>query len=58
MMIAPGTTVQKESMFRNGNAMSRAPICRGIRKLPKPLTGSSESRKKTMIVPCMVNNDT
>ena len=25
-MIAPGSTVQNESMFRNGKAMSRAPI--------------------------------
>ena len=58
MMIAPGTTVQNDSMFRNGKAMSRAPIWSGMRKFPNPLTGSSESRKNTMIVPCMVNSDT
>lgn len=31
MMTLAGTTTQYESMLRNGNAMSRAPICSGIR---------------------------
>ena len=36
--------------------MSRAPVCRGIRRFPKPLTGAVESTKNTMIVPCMVKS--
>ena len=36
--------------------MSRAPIWRGIRMFPKPLTGAVDITKKTMIVPCMVNS--
>ncbi len=58
MMIAPGRTVQNESMLRKGKAMSRAPIWSGMRKFPNPETGASERTKNTMIVPCMVKSIT
>src|SRR5262245_33496492 len=45
-----GTAVQKDSMFRNGNAMSRAPIMSGIRKLPKHPTRIGITAKKIMMV--------
>src|SRR6185436_15432388 len=52
----PGRNVQYESAFRNGNAMSRAPVWSGIRKFPKPLTGAVDSTKNTMMVPCIVKS--
>ena len=58
MMIAPGSAVQKDIMFRNGKAMSRAPTWSGMRKFPNPLTGPSDSTKNTMIVPCIVKSMT
>ena len=42
-------------MFNRGKATSGAPICRGMITLPKP-TKSGVANKKSMIVPCMVNN--
>ncbi len=56
MMMAAGTEVQNDSMFRNGNAMSRAPIMSGMRKLPKHPTRIGMTAKKIMIVACMVKN--
>ncbi len=37
--------------------MSRAPICSGIRKFPKPPVSTAVKRKKTMIVPCIVTSE-
>ena len=45
---------QKESMFSTGNAMSRAPICSGMRKFPKVPMSTGVIAKKIMISPCMV----
>ena len=42
-------------MLRNGKAMSRAPICSGMRKLPNPPVRAVVSTKKIMMVPCMVS---
>ena len=39
-----------------GKAMSRAPHCSGMSRLPKPLTGAVDITKNTMMVPCMVNS--
>ena len=47
---------QYENMFSSGNAMSRAPIISGIRKLPKAPVRSGMITKKIMIVPCIVNS--
>ncbi len=47
--------VQYDSMFRNGNAMSRAPICKGIRKLPNPPIMMGVIAQKIMISPWLVN---
>ncbi len=49
-----GTALQKESAFRSGKAMSRAPIIRGMRKLPKHPTRIGMTAKKIMMVACMV----
>ena len=48
---------QNDSMLRTGKAISRAPICSGRKKLPKPPCGAVVSTKKIMIVPCMVTSD-
>ena len=46
---------QNDSMLRSGNAMSRAPIMSGIRKLPKAPARIGMITKKIMIVACIVN---
>src|SRR6185503_4509392 len=56
MRMPAGTAVQNDSMFKNGNAMSRAPIMRGMRKLPKQPTRIGMTAKKIMMVACMVKN--
>jgi len=48
---------QYDSAFRNGNAISRAPIWSGMRKFPNPPVRTAVNRKNTMIVPCMVTSD-
>ena len=45
------TYVQNESMLRKGKAMSRAPICRGISRLPKPPIMMGVIAQKIMISP-------
>src|ERR1051326_1774158 len=57
MTMQDNRKIQYDNAFRNGNAISRAPICRGIRKLPKPPVSTAVNRKKTMMVPCMVTNE-
>src|SRR5690606_12779511 len=47
---------QYDSMFRKGDAMSRAPICRGINRLLNVPLRPAVSTKKTMIVPCIVTS--
>ena len=49
----PKRKSQYESAFRRGNAMSRAPIISGTRKLPKPARIGTTTRK-TIVVPCIV----
>ena len=49
--------VQYDIMFKNGKAISRAPICSGIRKLPKVPVSEAVRKKKTIMVPCMVTSD-
>ncbi len=56
MTTHPGRNVQNDRPFRNGNAMSRAPVWRGISRLPNPLTGAVDSTKNTMMVPCIVKS--
>ena len=47
---------QYESMFSFGNAMSRAPIISGIRKLPNAPARIGMTTRKIMTVPCIVNS--
>ena len=47
---------QYENMFSLGNAMSRAPIMSGIKKLPNEPVKSGMTTKKIMIVACMVKS--
>ena len=47
---------QYDNIFRNGEAMSRAPTCSGIRKLAKVPLKPPVSTKKTRIVPCIVTS--
>ncbi len=55
-MITPATApTQNESMLSLGNAMSRAPIISGMRKLPKHPTRIGITTKKIMMVACIVN---
>ncbi len=54
--IIAGGMNQYENMFSFGNAMSRAPIMSGIRKLPKAPVKSGMITKKIMIVACIVNS--
>src|ERR1035437_7248469 len=55
-MITPATApTQNDSMFSFGNAISRAPIISGMRKLPKHPTRIGITTKKIMIVACIVN---
>ena len=54
-MITPaGAAVQKEAMFRRGNAMSAAPTWSGISQFPNTPTRSGMIAKKIMNVPCIV----
>ncbi len=39
-----------------GNARSRAPTIRGTRKLPSVAGMEGIRKKKTMMMPCMLNN--
>ena len=48
--------VQNDAMLSRGNAMSRAPIISGSRKLPKPPIKTGVTAKKIMIVPCIVKS--
>ena len=45
---------QKETIFKNPEAISRAPICSGISKLLKVPLRPAVNTKKTIIVPWMV----
>ena len=45
---------QYDNMFINPEAISRAPICNGIRKLAKVPLNPAVRTKNTMMVPCMV----
>ena len=47
---APDAVSPSETWFNTGNAMSRAPICKGTAKLISPVT-SGVATKKIMIVP-------
>ena len=49
--------IQYDRAFRKGNAISRAPICNGIRKFPNPPVSMAVKRKNTMMVPCIVTRD-
>jgi hypothetical protein len=48
------TKVQNDSMFRTGNAMSRAPIISGMQKFPNAPMRIGVMAKKIMIRPCVV----
>src|SRR2546422_8868882 len=55
-MMTPALAVtQNDSMLRNGNAMSRAPIMSGMQKFPKEPARIGMITKKIMIVACIVN---
>ena len=57
-MQRPATTfVQNDIRFSVGNAMSRAPIMRGIRRFPNAPMRIGVIAKKIMSVPCIVKND-
>ncbi len=47
---------QYDNIFRNGEAISRAPICSGIRKLAKVPLKPPVNTKKTRMVPCIVTS--
>ena len=47
---------QYESMFMKPEAISRAPTCRGIRKLENVPLKPAVNTKNTMIVPCIVTS--
>src|SRR5207302_5963652 len=49
----PSRKSQYESALRRGNAMSRAPIISGTRKLPNPARIGTMTRK-IIVVPCIV----
>ena len=51
----PRRKSQYESALRRGNAMSRAPIISGTRKLPKPARIGTTTRK-IIVVPCIVSD--
>ena len=51
--IKPATgKIQKLSMFSQGNATSRAPICSGKTRLPKPPVSSGMTTSHTIALPC------
>ena len=45
---------QYESIFKNGDAISRAPTCKGIKKLENVPLKPAVNTKNTSTVPCMV----
>jgi hypothetical protein len=45
---------QYDSIFRNPEAMSRAPICNGMRKFENVPLKPAVNTKNTMMVPCIV----
>ena len=47
---------QKEIIFNNPDAISRAPICNGIKRLLKVPLKPAVSTKNTIMVPWMVTN--
>ena len=51
--IPPKRKSQYDIAFRRGNAMSRAPIMSGTRKLPNPARIGTTTRN-TIVVPCIV----
>ena len=55
MMMPALNVTQNESMLRNGNAMSRAPIISRMQKFPKAPARIGMITKKIMIVACIVN---
>ena len=54
-MISAGHMNQYESMFSFGNAMSGAPICNGMRKLPNAPVSQGMITKKIITLACMLN---
>jgi len=46
--------IQNDSMFIKPDAMSRAPICSGIRKFANVPVKPAVNTKNIMMVPCMV----
>src|ERR1700744_3381624 len=48
---------QYESMLTNGEAISRAPTCKGISRLANVPLKPAVNTKNTMMVPCMVTSD-
>ena len=53
----PATSAsQKLNALSRGNATSRAPICNGIRKLPRNPSSSGITTRKIIVVPCIVKN--
>ncbi len=55
MSTPASAATENDSMFRNGNAMSRAPIISGMQKFPNAPARIGMITKKIMIVACMVN---
>ena len=53
-MSTDGKKVQKDSMLRNGKAMSPAPIISGIKTFPKAPVRIVVRKKKIITVPCIV----
>ena len=51
MIAPPSGSIQKESAFRRGNAMSGAPIISGSTKLARP-ANTGITKKKIRIVAC------
>ena len=47
---------QYESIFKNPEAISLAPICKGISRLLNVPLNPAVNTKNTIIVPCMVTN--
>ena len=47
---------QNETIFRNPDAISLAPICNGINKLLKVQLKPAVKTKNTIIVPCIVTS--
>ena len=55
----PNIAIQKnqyDNIFRKGDAISRAPICKGIRKFAKVPLSPPVNTKKTSTVPCIVTS--